>query len=518
MNLSKKLYRPVAWLVALCGSIWPFFFVRIHANMWDEFYQALGIRSFETSALSPLTSVFGAVWCDLFGETIVSLRCCAIVALLLSIAIGIGFMRRRGYSPMQCAVAYAVLCMSLTLGQYYSYGHNIFGWDTISYPFLVITTVSLLIWIETRQLVWLVLSGVGCGLLSASRLPSGVAIIVIVACVLSVKDNWRGRLADCLIAVINAVIVLLAVVTLIYGSPVRWIDSMGSSVITGHSPGEIIFSCLNVLPSVALYWLPGVAMVVILLIVRNRQVAMLLAIAVACVIYILCYSETTLATGYMQMPCMILLACAVFVPRSKRVGVSSFIVTAAMFICMAFGSDVLPDRIMGVVLAAIVVALYNPALSSGFPRRFMIAYAASIVILSTVSGLRAVYHLGQCIAFEHGHSGQLFVPQNEFNMLSSLVHPAPEGSVIIGRYKYAYSFILTDDAVNSRRIFHYDELTQPEMDAEISKIEGDKYIILRPGLNSRFAVYAAEQLKNKYMIVKEDAESIWLERRTSEPH
>lgn len=408
-------------------------------------------------------------------------------------------MRRRGYSAMQCALVYVVLSMSLTLGQYYVYGHNIFGWDSMSYPFLVMTTLGLLIWIENRQRIWLIISAISCGLLGAARLPSIVAIVVVGAVVIMMEGGWCRKCLDTALVLLITSAAFLAVVWCVYGSPAEWMAAVRSSVITGHSAKAIISDSLNVLPPVALYWLPGAVALVVLLLSRRRNV-IVNAVVAMCLTFGVCYKLTTLATGYMQMPCIILLLSVFFVRRQNRVNGSMFAVVAAMSLCMAFGSDVFPDRVYAAIVGAIVVGLYKPTAMDGFIGRYLLTIGVATVIIGSALGLSYISNFGKCVVYERGHSGRMLLPSHEYDILNGITHPDTTDNIVrSGGLKFPGDFILTNRAGYDRSVFHYEEMTKAEAAEETARLRLYDRIELLPG-SGGFATYVIRNLSDDYSI------------------
>lgn len=148
----------------------------------DEFFQALNVRAFDCSPIAMLSFFIGHAWCEAFGDNIFNIRLLTCICLLVSNAMGVVYFYRKTHDGVIASFLFMTVCSLSTHCTLYHY-----GWDIGAYPFIVLTLLATLNYVERKTLWSIVLVGLTSALMVLSRIPTLVVLPMLLAIII-----WRN--------------------------------------------------------------------------------------------------------------------------------------------------------------------------------------------------------------------------------------------------------------------------------------------------------------------------------------
>ena len=361
-------------LAFACGCAVMFLFIDYGDHLYDEIYQTLCVRRYRESPLGLLTFWIGNQWTSIFGFSFISLRILTSIELLLSMAVASCYTYILTKNIRLSSLMFFLGCVLLRIGSFY-----IYNWDTGTYLFDTLAVCALISIISKPTLSKAILLGLFISLMSMGRIPSVVFLPVSLIIVwLSLKEYPLSNKCKLISTVVLSCLVFSVLLCIIIlGSPANYIHSfqMGN-IISGHDPvsnhkmilNRLVFNILN-LPE---RWFAGTFSLIISLIcsrIKNLWVssALLTVWIILCIlisywmtptslgIYLTLGIDTPLSLGLL----IVLPVYSIFTHNytSDYKLKLKLWACAAIFICMAFGSDGFTERMVSAFTLPIIVGL-----------------------------------------------------------------------------------------------------------------------------------------------------------------
>jgi hypothetical protein len=202
----------------------------------DDFYMALNVRDYANAPLGLLTFYEGHIFQCIFGEKLMNLRILCQLNILVTIIIAVGYywhcMRDFKGSLLllfTCAVSSRV-CFE-----------TIYDWNTASFPFLIITLILLLEYLNGRNGRWMIVAnGVVQAIMIATRVPLGVIIpITILILYYNKRNTTLGVVQESIIYLSSCIATTIIIYFIIWGMPSNWLVAWSpNNIISGH--GDIM--------------------------------------------------------------------------------------------------------------------------------------------------------------------------------------------------------------------------------------------------------------------------------------
>ncbi len=209
--------------------------IKYGVHFGDEPYQILNTMDYYNSPLSPLTSFF----CGIFG-TIVDFKWIAFryLALTLSNLAIISSGLYLYYESRKLTFSIIATCAVIFISGLYRTIPNLFGWDSTTLFFIVLTLITLLCYIKHPTALILGLLAILSAVTGLVRIPN-IIIIPIVAFVMIWKSPREGLLEkikdkNLLVYICLSLAVICVILVALYGSLSNYIRLVHANQLSAH--------------------------------------------------------------------------------------------------------------------------------------------------------------------------------------------------------------------------------------------------------------------------------------------
>lgn len=239
-KITVNLFKGILFIFCVILASLPIFYIApFGADALDEPMQILNSVNPINTPLTPLSSYLGLLFGTTFGWEWLKYRFLAFGLHKLAIMIGCCYMWKYTKSYGIClAITFSVLLIS----SIFPVMQNIYGWDSWSLPFLVLTLVLLLENFKKERLLLIILSGITTALSGMCRLPNFIMLFFI-AGILFFKDRQQGirmPYKNILLYILVTIIVSVLLLIPVYNNPVTYLELVLHNNYTSHSPVQLI--------------------------------------------------------------------------------------------------------------------------------------------------------------------------------------------------------------------------------------------------------------------------------------
>lgn len=488
----------IAILVAIAGICIPFAGLGYIDPGQDELYQALCVRGYEDSPLAMLTFFIGNLWCRLFGDTLIALRCLMVICHLTSIGLGCAYFYHRTHRAVSCALLFMLLSAMSTFTAMF-----IFNWDTGAYPFIVLCFFATLYYMSAETPVAAVLMGASCALMVLSRIPT-ICILPLFPIVIIHKtrrsthrDMLRAvTLRDILFCLCAFIVTAIAVIGLMCGLGAYIASWNPDNIITGHGSISDYFGRLIDLgiPNLLLWLVAGFLYLSASLIVRVRQTlsgiitaifAIIAAVAIAALMVNRINAPTAdfgLAQGTLAITLLYLPVRRRFIDPSTTCPAAELWLVAVFSLIAAVGSNGMAERPLALPFIPVACAYLYPYRNTAIKCFFVML---TLLALKTSTGI--IYHN------YHSHRHRTGISRLDHIRLSDeaarLWNPVTEAVKALrtegrtvrfwGLYKYHFQYAFNSDCTLTHQLYHYDETDPQLLGKVVSELSEADAVIFR---------------------------------------
>ncbi len=389
---SPQFRHLMAWLMVVAGIAVGFSEVDLgNVGTGDEAYQAICVRDYRNSPLGMLAYFIGNMWQDIFGDTVLALRCLASVMILGAIGSACWYLYRR---TGEILLSTSVFLVCVTVARISEF--NFYNWDTGSYLFDAVALVSVVSFIYRPALWKALLAGASLACMAMARVPLAVLFPVSLLIVALACRNHNCRLGrGCALTAAMAAVYILTIillVTLMCGSPTEYIRSFrAENIVSGHSLSDMdewVDRIRRLGFRQLLWWIPATGTVLLSLFVY-RAYSCNKWLCISMTVLLMAFSVVIMrhccAWKMFEWPMLgcalplfvgVLLMCTVWNrthPGSEKINVSSLALwTCVVFVALfAFGSDTFFERMCSVFAIPVVLGIVWKPLGDGGGRRFV---------------------------------------------------------------------------------------------------------------------------------------------------
>lgn len=238
-SCSRALKATVAFALAVCATIPGYVLIKYGIHFSDEPYQILNAMDYRESPFSSLASFLYGIFGEITGFSWLAFRYLALTLANLSIFVAGIYLYSSSGKPLWSG---AVTAVALLLSGLSRMLYNLFGWDCISTLLIVLTLMPTLAYIrKSSPATAVAVAGALTALAILARLPNAAVIVAVSVIIIfgAPATPQRGRLRAAmpfLATYISAVLIVsAAVVTLLFGSPAAFVDSVAHNILTQHS-------------------------------------------------------------------------------------------------------------------------------------------------------------------------------------------------------------------------------------------------------------------------------------------
>lgn len=529
-------------LFVTIGLIVPFMMVKLRVPCGDEFYQALNVRGYENAPIAMLTFYIGNVWGRIFGENLLNLRILMVLCMEFSIGLGCAYFYRKTGALLITGFLFMTMSLLSTHCTLF-----IYGWDIGAYPFIMLTLIASLYYLERGSLLCIALTGVSTALMVLSRVPTIVALPIILLMIIyhvrTHKDSYGNLLVEILkeSCVGLAAFVLTAVISIyIMGGFDMYITSWKpDNIISGHSLSSIdrIVERFIELVSPA-FKLYGVGLLILVsayagstftsppphVVSRKRLIIMVIMALVVALAYRFrsMISSPSADFGFGQS---ILLVLILYIPiynlfhREKLYCPTVFFLTLVFFsLLAAVGSDSVVERPLTlpiIPIAAIYLYMYKKTLLKWFV--IMIFILTISINFATYRGLRSwsIYEIAQDkisgVRLEQNRYEQLY------HMLMFMKQHPDEEIEFLGWKEFEQYYILTNSSPQLLNQYHYYDSDTLMVNSTVNKLSHASIIFLTKGEGQSEDYYknTMNALKKEGYVKKKFRENYYLYTKIS---
>ncbi len=233
-------WTKIIWILfCVAVSFWGFAFLQGWGDVWkDEAYQTWSILNWESSRVAPLSYWVGYKWMSIFGFKVVNLRLLATIIGSLAVTTSVIYSYYRTKNLILCG-----FLLMLGTWVWRADAFMLYNWDSGSYLLDCMALICIVEYFRRPTLNKAVFCGVTCALMTLGRLPSG--ILGPLMCVLMCCYGWRNdipyrkTLLNICVFVAVFIVVFICLLTLMYGNPVEYINSLNQGKIGGHSLNDL---------------------------------------------------------------------------------------------------------------------------------------------------------------------------------------------------------------------------------------------------------------------------------------
>lgn len=468
--LSTKVFIAI---VVICSMAVPMHDVFYKHIARDEFFMALNVRAFQDSPMAPLTFYIGHVGTELFGDNLITLRVLKYLLYFITVGLGCLFFCRvtgRGKASWYLFALFSLTSCVAAM--------DVFNWDTVSYPFMVLTLISTLAYNHHRTLPKAALTGVCCGLMISSRIPSAVTVPFIILLIFLSHYPVTQKLRDTAGFLIGAAVTLWLILWLIYGSTSNLLAAWSTeNIINGHgidagSISRMLDDIVRLSQNMSLTWMLSIACFMFAMVFMRMHRHQLAGIAlITAVLFMLTralahYDETAHICLW-QLPAFVFL----FMPQISRlfglglwngyakISLTQWILLLFMLI-PGVGSDHFYERIAPMVLMPLILAYCYLSI-----RRIVITVcgcmAVSILTLAMFTTITPHKTPRVNLASISPRTIGIFSTVEDANVYKE--HKTVYDQIInrghtptyIGDMRYTYTYLFAPDDIYSLQHFHY---------------------------------------------------------------
>ena len=407
----------------------------------DESYQALCVADYRNNPLGMLAFFIGHLWQNLWGDTVLSLRCLASLEMLLAVGVASLYLwRRTGRALMSAAVfTFCILVARATAFQLYN-------WDSGSYLFDAVALVAVASFLRGGDPRKAIVAGVAVACMALARVPSAVFAPVAFGFIWAGcrRHGFSARDTSLVLGAYTAAALAsaLILVTLMCGSPAEYIASFRpENLVGGHSPSDLPdwIKRIGELGYNQMVWITpsAVAVAAGLLLHRLqsghrwlRAMAVIFTVALAFVVYrhreAWCDFEWNSLGADLPLTAFLLLLFPVWnLTHTRRAATPGAELwwCAAMVVLMSFGSDTFFERMCGVFALPMAVGVTWPLMRGG-ERHMLKVYLIFFMVA-----------FGSIWTTRQYHQYRLYrVPMDEFpHQRGLLAHPVQYGGYKVNR-------------------------------------------------------------------------------------
>ena len=400
---SGRSHTPLTILTICAGCVIGFSGVNLGLpGPGDESYQALCVADYRNNPLGMLAFFIGHLWQNLWGDTVLLLRCLASLEMLLAVGIASLYLwRRTGRALMSAAVfTFCILVARATAFQLYN-------WDSGSYLFDAVALVAVASFLRGGDPRKAIVAGVAVACMALARVPSAVFAPVAFGFIwagcrrhgFSTRDTSLVLGAYTAAALASALIL----VTLMCGSPAEYIASFRpENLVGGHSPSDLPdwIKRIGELGYNQRVWITpsAVAVAAGLLLHRLqsghrwlRAMAVIFTVALTFVVYrhreAWCDFEWNSLGADLPLTAFLFLLFPVWnLTHTRRADAPGAELwwCAAMVVLMSFGSDTFFERMCGAFTLPVIIAAIWPQAPVSMLRLVRSVLMVSAAVFATV--------------------------------------------------------------------------------------------------------------------------------------
>ncbi|HAP29885.1 MAG TPA: hypothetical protein DCR26_07165 [Porphyromonadaceae bacterium] len=368
----------------------------------DESYQALCVADYRNNPLGMLAFFIGHLWQNLWGDTVLSLRCLASLEMLLAVGVASLYLwRRTGRALLSAAVfTFCILVARATAFQLYN-------WDSGSYLFDAVALVAVASFLRGGDPRKAIVAGVAVACMALARVPSAVFAPVAFGFIWAGcrRHGFSARDTSLVLGGYTAAALAsaLILVTLMCGSPAEYIARFRpENLVGGHSPSDLPdwIKRIGELGYNQMVWITpsAVAVAAGLLLHRLqsghrwlRAMAVIFTVALTFVVYrhreAWCDFEWNSLGADLPLTAFLLLLFPVWnLTHTRRAATPGAELwwCAAMVVLMSFGSDTFFERMCGAFTLPVIIAAIWPQAPGAMLRLVRSVLMVSAAVFATV--------------------------------------------------------------------------------------------------------------------------------------
>jgi len=495
----RTIFRTILAVAFIAAGIYlPFAKLPLTDPWQDEFYQALNVRGFDRSPIAMLSFFICHEWCGFFGDTLYNIRVLTVLFLLLSNGLGCLYFYSRTRDGLAGAFLFMTVCAMSTHCTLYHY-----GWDIGAYPFIVMTLLATLYYVEKGTVSGVVLVGGSTALMVLARIPTLVIMPVLSGIIIwrnckaggTAGSVVRPVLRDSFAGILSFAIVAIIVVETTVGIG-RYVSSWTSeNIITGHSGirpyiDGILSHIAEELGMWAIVALMALAAMAVAHLKSGRY-----SVILKCSIFIAAFLVSAVLVKMMNLPFLFGIATGtlwimlLYIPvrnviRGPKIPCpGSFLWIVFCFAMLAgVGSDSILERPLACPLIPVVAAeLYK--FRSGMLRWFLLLVSVLILKIN-VGALRILAHRNVYTIDQPRLEG-LYLSAYGYEFISSMkavsdsVTAEGKSMGYLGLYKDYHYYMFTDKYTCLIQLYHYDENNPKHLEIAVRELKDEDVVGIR---------------------------------------
>lgn len=465
-------YRTYSILIIILSIVTTIIFTNILSDFRDEFYQALCAREYKNAPLASLTFYIGHIWCQLLGESLLSLRILVFVMIEIAIAIASYYFYSLHRNLFLFSIIFFISSISANLGS------PIYDWNSIQYPFVISTLIFSLHYYKTPTVKNTILMGTCASLMTLSRIPNAIVLPILLCIIIIKRRNFMAILKDSTICLLSFIVSCTIIILIMYGNIYDYIIAWNhNNIISGHQKiSNYIWGIKECLPLVLIMSAPIIITIFFSHITSrlNNPICRLFisAIAVCCtiILFVILYNRFHNFYGYFIMTYLFLLFYGIKHIKNSTDSIYCVLIATAFSLIPAIGSDMFILRPLVIPIIPILISeLYPYIRKNEFIKHAFLIYILSTIIIFGIMKFQRINDttiLSEC-AFPQLKGMRVSTTNAEkINRIKPIVSDN-NNIAYVGSAKYVYDYLFSNNSGYRLHLFHYHSLNYDEINNDI---------------------------------------------------
>lgn len=235
--LSRRATSYLFPILFLCAAVAAgFAIIPFIGDYRDELYEIMNGWDYRMAPMAPLSSAITQALGSVISFDYIYFKWYTWILNILAVSISGWWICRLGCSVVRCLWYVAFTLAALVVARFCDLTY---GWDTYTILFTVIALVSMLRYLRTPALLYIINSSFWCALLALMRIPNFCVAGAAMICIMVSDRSWRQRGIDCAVFIAVFLSVCWGILAALYGGVGAYVDALQSFMINDHDPHRI---------------------------------------------------------------------------------------------------------------------------------------------------------------------------------------------------------------------------------------------------------------------------------------
>ncbi len=234
---SRRAISYLPPILFLCTAIAAGFAIIPYIGDYrDELYEIMNGWDYRVAPMAPLSSAITQFLGSVVGFDYIYFKWYTWILNILAVSISGWWICRLGCPVTRCLWYVAFTLSALVVARFCDLTY---GWDTYTILFTVIALVSMLRYLRTPTVGYVIYSACWCALLALMRIPNFCVAGAAIICIMVSNHSWRRRGIDCAVFIVVFLGVCWGILAALYGGVDAYFAALQSFMINDHDPHRI---------------------------------------------------------------------------------------------------------------------------------------------------------------------------------------------------------------------------------------------------------------------------------------